>query len=71
MILVFQLMIYINGVPQINDVSYWKSALRCAEFSQIIRRQNYSYDNKKYPQPEIGAVCVPKMIKKNSVLVWE
>ena len=69
MMLVFMLTVYLNGDVQPNP-SYWKDINRCQYFAQKVRRQNYWWSY-KYPQPEIGATCVPTFVDARRVRVWK
>lgn len=65
MILVFALIIVIDGEPRPQDTSYWYSINRCNYFAERTGKWRYNYWTKR----KVDAYCVPKKVKKGSVEV--
>jgi len=67
MILAFLLVVMINGDIVSDDNMIFKNIYRCNAFATAIESGRKSQqDKRRYPQQNITAYCLPKMVDENS-----
>lgn len=66
MILVFALMVVLDGEVDGGRTTYWYSIDRCKYFASRISNQRRSYS----VGPNVYAYCVPEMVNSDDVTVY-